>query len=111
MIIDITSLKQHQVVEGYKARFVHSESMTIVFWEVDKGASIPVHSHIHEQLSQVTEGRFEMDIDGETIILKPGDLLVIPSHAKHGGKALTDCKIIDTFSPVREDYRTLSEES
>jgi quercetin dioxygenase-like cupin family protein len=109
MEIDIQSLKQHQVIEGYKARFVHAQEMSMVFWEVEAGAAIPLHAHPHEQLSQITEGVFEMHIDGKILILKPGSVLVIPSNVTHGGKALTACKITDTFSPVREDYRTLSE--
>lgn len=104
----ITSLPQHEVIEGYKARFVHSKSMTMVFWDIEAGASIPIHSHAHEQLSQVTEGEFEMVMNGRTFVLKPGSLLVIPSHAEHGGKALTRCKITDIFNPVREDYKALS---
>ena len=105
----IESLKQFQVIEGYKARFVHSDQMTMVFWEVEADAKIPIHSHPHEQLSQVTEGEFEMYIDGKTLILKPGSVLIIPSNVEHGGRALTACKITDTFNPVREDYKTLSE--
>jgi len=90
---------------------VHSETMTMVFWEVEAGAEIPVHSHPHEQLSQIMEGEFEMYIDGKTRILKPGSVLIIPSNTEHGGKALTACKITDTFNPVRADYKALSEKS
>ncbi|MEM1001434.1 MAG: cupin domain-containing protein [Bacteroidota bacterium] len=111
MSIEINSLEQYEVIEGYKARFVHSETMTMVFWEVDPGAAIPMHSHPHEQLSQVTEGEFEMIMNGKTLILKPGSVLKIPSNMQHGGKALTACKITDIFNPVREDYKALSEES
>ena len=109
MEIIISDLKQKEVIEGYTARFVHSEHMTMVFWEVEAGAAIPTHSHPHEQLSQIIEGKFEMLIDGKTIILEPGSVLVIPSNIEHGGKALTACKITDTFTPVREDYKKLSE--
>ena len=105
----IQTIPQIEVIEGYKARFVHSQTMTMVFWEVESGARIPVHSHPHEQLSQLTEGEFEMLIDGETLILKPGSVLIIPPHVEHGGKALSPCKITDTFNPVRDDYKALSE--
>ena len=39
---------------------------TLAFWEVKKGSEIPEHFHIHEQTTQVTEGEFEMTVDGDT---------------------------------------------
>jgi quercetin dioxygenase-like cupin family protein len=53
----------------------------------------------------VSEGEFELTVDGETEVLRPGVVAVIPSDAEHSGRALTDCRVIDIFHPVREDYR------
>ncbi|MCK4639500.1 MAG: cupin domain-containing protein, partial [Bacteroidales bacterium] len=53
----------------------------------------------------VTEGEFELTLNGKTQVLNSGKIAVIPSNAKHSGKAITDCKIIDIFNPVREDYK------
>lgn len=103
-IIDIEPV---EVINGYKARFLHTDSMTFAFWEVEAGRELPTHQHIHEQVSQIIEGEFEMTIDGKTKILKPGSVLVIPSNTEHSGKSITSCKILDAFSPVREDYKSL----
>jgi quercetin dioxygenase-like cupin family protein len=46
-----------------------------------------------------------MTVDGETRTIEAGDVVVIPSGANHRAQALTDCFILDVFSPVREDYR------
>jgi quercetin dioxygenase-like cupin family protein len=48
---------------------------------------------------------FELTIDDETQVLGPGTVTQIPGNAVHSGKALTDCRILDVFAPVREDYR------
>ena len=53
----------------------------------------------------VVAGKFEMTLDGETLQLEKGKVAVIPANAKHSGRALTDCEIMDVFYPVREDYR------
>ena len=79
--------------------------MTFADWHIAAGSSLPDHSHPHEQLTVIIRGRFEMTIDGETQTIEAGTVVVIPSEAKHRGQALTDCFIIDVFSPVREDYR------
>ena len=51
------------------------------------------------------EGRYELTVDGELFSLKEGDVLAIPGGAVHSGVARTECRIIDVFSPVREEYR------
>ncbi|MFO7965764.1 MAG: cupin domain-containing protein [Desulfobacterales bacterium] len=90
---------------GCRARLIHTERMTISIVTLDAGAVLPEHAHEHEQVSNVIKGEFEFTIGGHTQILKPGEVAVIPSHVPHTGKALTDCCVIDVFSPVREDYR------
>lgn len=105
MDIKISNIPQKEIIAGFKARFVHSEHTTTAFWNVDAGAELPMHSHIHEQISMLTEGQFQMTIDGITKVYSPGMIVVIPSNIEHSGKALTNCKITDIFSPVREDYK------
>lgn len=103
--INLADIEQRDMIPGYKARFIHSQNMTFSYWTTKAGYSLPEHAHPHEQVANVLEGTFEMTVDGETRIIKPGDVVVIPSHAKHRGTSITDCKILDVFYPIREDYR------
>lgn len=103
--INLETLKQREQMPGFVGRFVHSENMTLVHWEIPPGTPLPEHSHPQEQLIIFVDGQFELTIDGETALLGPQSVAVIPSNAVHSGKALTKCRIIDVFSPVREDYR------
>jgi quercetin dioxygenase-like cupin family protein len=100
----IKLLPQHQVFPGMRGRILHSETMTFVFWEIDCGADLPAHSHPHEQVSHIIEGTFVLSIDGEARLLEAGAMSIIPSDASHSGKAITDCQVLDIFSPKREDY-------
>lgn len=101
----INENEQREIIPGFFARFVHTENITIAFWEGKAGYSFPEHSHPHEQIATLQEGKFQLTINGETKLLKPGTVAFIPSHAKHSGIALTDCKMMDVFYPVREDYK------
>jgi len=103
--LKLDELQSKQPFAGFKARFVHSATMTFAHWEIDAGAILPEHSHPHEQVANVIQGEFELTIGGETRRLGPGHVGVIPSHAIHSGRAITDCHIIDAFYPIREDYR------
>ena len=103
--MNISELESKEIIKGYHGRFVHMESFTLGFWEVEAGASIPLHSHEHEQTTQVIEGEFEMTVGSDTKVYKSGMLVKIPSNIPHGGKAITNCKLSDVFCPVREDYK------
>ena len=105
MFKKISEIEQKEVVKGFRGRFFHTNSSTIAFWEIEKGAILPEHSHIHEQTTQLIAGKLEMTINDKTIVLKPGTIVSIPSNVKHSGKALTACKLTDTFCPTREDYK------
>ncbi len=101
----IKNLEQKEVIKGLKGRFVHLKGLTVAFWEIEKGAELPEHAHIHEQTTQVTKGNLEFTVDGKTQVLEPGTMAVIPPNVKHSGKALTYCELTDVFCPVREDYK------
>ncbi|MET3874995.1 MULTISPECIES: cupin domain-containing protein [Chitinophaga] len=92
-------------IAGHYGRFVHGNKSTLAFWEIKAGFESPVHQHPHEQITYIAEGVFEMSLDGHKYTLKQHDTLVIPPDTPHGGRALEDCKIIDSFSPARDDYR------
>ncbi len=92
---------------GFKGRLIHSESLTLGYWDIEKGSILPEHSHFHEQITHVLSGKLELTINGETQIVEPGIVAVIPSNIKHSAIALTDCVALDVFTPVREDYKLL----
>jgi len=103
--LDLKDIEEREIVPGYRGKFVHSEDMTLAYWDVDPGAELPEHSHPHQQIANVLEGKFEFTVDGDTRVLEPGMIVVIPGGVAHGGKALTICRLLDAFHPAREDYK------
>lgn len=76
--------------------------MVEVFFE--EGAIGYEHEHVHEQLCYCLEGEFEFSIEGKTTILKPGDSVFVPSSLVHGAKCLAAGRLLDIFTPQREDF-------
>ena len=105
MDIQISNITPKEILPGFVARFIHTETNTIGFVEIAAGGELPEHTHIHSQTTQVTEGKLELTINGKTTIYEPGMIAIIPSNVPHAAKALTACKVTDIFSPVREDYK------
>jgi len=102
--IDLDNLPVKSPFPGWRGQFVRSAGMTFVYWDVSAGTVLPEHSHPHEQVAHTFAGEFEIIVDGVKQILRPGSVSIIPPNAVHSGVALTDCRILDVFCPVREDY-------
>ena len=103
--MNLNALPSKELMPGYHGKMVHGNQLTWAFWTVEKGAVVPEHQHSHEQIMHVVEGDFEFTLDGETKICKQGDIVHIPSNLPHSGKAITPCKLMDVFSPAREEYK------
>lgn len=98
-----------EVWPGILGHLIHTENCTIADFRIAAGTKLPEHQHPHEQTSTVLAGTFRFTVGGETKTLEKGAVAVIPGGVPHAGEALTDCRIMDVFSPVREDYRALGD--
>lgn len=96
-----------EVAPGFFSKLIHTTNNTINFIEVKAGCTLQSHSHFNEQCSFVIEGQFELTVSGIAQILDTGMYALIPGNAVHSGTAITDCRLIDLFSPAREDYKKL----
>ena len=105
----IKNIKPKNLAPGITGHYAHGERSTFGFIELKKGSSVPMHSHVHEQITYIIEGQLDMVIGGTEYSLANGMYHVIPSNMPHSAIAVTDCKVIDVFGPVREDYKTTDE--
>jgi len=103
-IFEWEDLEPRTVLPGLHGRFLHSGAMSFVLWVMDAGSAFPRHTHPHEQVVHVFEGELELTVEGIATVLKPGMVAVIPPNAVHAGRALTACRAMDVFHPLREDY-------
>jgi quercetin dioxygenase-like cupin family protein len=83
---------------------VHGEKTHMCRFQLKKGASLPLHSHPHEQTGFVLSGRIVMHIEGKDFDAGPGDAWCIKGGVPHGADVPEDSVIIEVFSPKRDDY-------
>ena len=86
-------------------KVIHTSQATLARIWSKKGATVPLHHHVHEQITLLISGVFRMEMNGQAIVLRPGDVLCIPSNAPHQGEAIEDCEALEMFTPAREDWQ------
>lgn len=92
----MSNMISRKVISGEKAMVAQ------VF--LKKDAVVPEHHHESEQLTYILEGALKFDIEGREVIVRAGEVLLIPSHVPHRAVALEDTLDVDIFSPIRTDW-------
>ncbi len=104
--IDLNAIPAKKLREGVLSRLVSGEKLMMAFMELEANLSDVPHQHPHEQCGIVLEGEMELTIGDQKRLLKPGDTYFIPSNVRHGGRTYEKpAKVLDIFSPPREDYK------
>ena len=109
--INFNTGKRVKIWDGFNGVFSHSNDLTFAHVTIDKGAELPEHFHIHEQWTHIVEGELLFRLGGEEQVLTPGMTAFIPANTPHSARAITKCKVIDAFLPVRQDFVELEKNS
>lgn len=92
----VTDMIARKVITGEKVMAGH-------IW-LKKGCVVPQHQHEAEQYSMVFSGALKFIINGQSIVVGPGQMLVIPSWVPHEAVAIDETYEMDVFSPIRYDW-------
>jgi quercetin dioxygenase-like cupin family protein len=98
------ALAPEPVTDRIRRKIVTGERVMLGQVWLDRDAVVPEHRHESEQLTWVFEGALRFFIAGETIVVRAGEVLVIPSQVPHEAVALEDTWEMDVFSPIRHDW-------
>ena len=82
----------------------YNDDLLLVKVAFEAGAVGALHQHIHSQITYVESGEFEATVDGETRILQAGDSFYAAPNVPHGVVARQAGVLLDSFSPMREDF-------
>lgn len=82
----------------------HPDLMLVAFNFGAEGAEGALHNHPHVQSTFVESGRFRFTVGDDVTEVGPGDSFVIPSNAVHGCVCLEPGRLVDCFTPRRDDF-------
>lgn len=100
-------MPRQPVTEAIDRRIINGERMMLAHVYLKKGAIVPRHSHDNEQLTYILEGalKFSLGPEGaEQLVVRAGEVLVIPPNVPHQAEALEDTLDVDVFCPPRQDW-------
>ena len=103
--IDLNDLPRIELFPKALSGIAHGENLMLSFLDLEQGCIIPEHSHPHEQAGLVLEGSLRFRIGDEEKVALPGDAFIIPPNVVHQGEVVSGpVRVLDIFSPPREDY-------
>ena len=100
-------MPKEKVTDLIDRRVITGDRMMLAHVYLAKGSIVPRHSHENEQLTYILQGalKFWIGEDGaQELIVRAGEVLVIPSNVPHKAEALEDTLDVDIFSPPRQDW-------
>jgi quercetin dioxygenase-like cupin family protein len=99
-------MEKERMTDLIHRRVISGERAMVAQIFLQKGAVVPTHSHENEQVTYLLEGalKFWIGEDREELLLRAGEVLLIPSGVPHAAEAMEDCVDLDVFSPPRQDW-------
>lgn len=83
----------------------YSQNLMACELRMEKGAVGALHSHPHEQIGYIISGKLIYQEEGqEDKVLETGDTYYVAPNVVHGVQILEDTKLLDIFTPMREDF-------
>jgi quercetin dioxygenase-like cupin family protein len=104
ILYDWNTMPVEQLNPRMTRQVVNCANMTVARIGLRQHATVPEHSHTHEQVSMVQSGALKFVIAGREQVVRAGEVLAIASNEPHSAEALEDSIIVDVFSPPREDW-------
>lgn len=99
--------REYQDLGGGTVRKILAYDKNLMTVELlfEAGARGEMHSHPHEQIGYIIEGRLIFHEEGqEDVELTAGDTYYVAPNVAHGIDCLTAVKLLDIFTPMREDF-------
>jgi quercetin dioxygenase-like cupin family protein len=99
-----SEIEEERLNEKLSRKLAVGQNVMVGRLWLGKGAVVPPHKHVSEQITMVMSGSLKFTIGDKDITVRAGEVLVIPLNVVHSALALEDTDDIDSFSPLRMDW-------
>lgn len=102
----LSEVREDRLSDNLSRKLIVGQNEMLGYVYLKKGAIVPTHKHVSEQITIILKGGLEFTIDRKKILVKEGEILLIPPNVEHAAVAVDDTVDLDVFSPLREDWLT-----
>ena len=100
------TVRKEVLKEKIWRKVISGEKAMVAQVFIAKDGVVPTHQHESEQITYILEGALKFELEGKEIVVRKGEVLLIPSNVPHRAVALEDTLDLDIFSPIRIDWLT-----
>lgn len=104
-VMNWANVPSDEVFPGIHRQAITTAASTVVRYTYHPGCDFPKHQHPEEQVTLVHSGEIEFTVNGEVIVMRSGDVAVIPGGAPHGAR-VTAHEIVVTDNFIASADRT-----
>ena len=105
LFVENESVDWENAGEGVRRKVMaYGDQLMAVIVEFKKDSVGSLHHHPHLQITYIEKGSLTVHIGAESKVLRAGDFYYIPANVVHGVEAYEDSILIDFFTPMREDF-------
>ncbi len=103
--VHAADIRWQELGDGVRRKILsYDDQVMLVHVDFEKGAIGKPHTHPHLQCTLVESGIFDVTIGGRTQRLTSGDTFFVATNVLHGVTNIEAGRLIDTFTPMREDF-------
>lgn len=104
--IDWNAIPWERVREGVERKAFSGSGATVALNRLQPRHEPRPHSHPHEQIVYILQGKIRFHVGDQQTVLGAGGLLVVPPNAEHWGEVLGEEPVLnlDVFTPKRSEY-------
>jgi quercetin dioxygenase-like cupin family protein len=99
-----------EICPGIKRQTIaNGSTMYQMMAQLTAGSKMPEHQHPQDQIVHILSGRMKLIVGGTPHELAPGDSFYLAANVPHGVETLEETRVLDTFSPPRDEYLAIDE--
>ncbi len=101
---NLRSIMPEQINPQMTRRLIWGDRLMAALIEFKAGTVVPSHQHENEQLTYCLSGTMRFTFPDRDVVVRGGQVLLIPSNVSHGAEMPEDTVSLEFFSPPRQDW-------